>query len=86
MKIEATTIIGLSVYTNSAVSVGEVTDLILDFNTNSIYGLYIQETNPELVDGGVPVSVPYRLIKALYNIIILKAFPEHIKVKLEEIQ
>ncbi len=84
MKIEATTVLGLSVYTNNAISVGEVSDMIIDFTTGSIYGLYVNGTNPELVDGGVPISIPYRLVKALNHIVILKTFPEHIKVKPEE--
>ncbi len=84
MKIEASTIIGLSVYTHSAVSVGEVSDMIIDFTTGSIYGLYVDRTNPELVDGGVSISIPYRLVKALNHIVILKTFPEHVKVKPEE--
>ena len=75
---------GRVVYNHQGNPVGKVSDVILDFERNSIYGLYIDESNPELVEGGAPISIPYRLVKAIGEIILLKTFPQYIRVNPEQ--
>ncbi|MCL5437738.1 MAG: PRC-barrel domain-containing protein [Candidatus Thermoplasmatota archaeon] len=84
MLAQSSNLIGLNVYTNNGMSVGKVTDLILDFDRMSIYGLYIENTNPELVEDGVAISVPFRIVKSIGEIIILRVFPNFVRVSREE--
>jgi sporulation protein YlmC with PRC-barrel domain len=84
MLAQSSTLIGLNVYTLAGISVGSVTDLIVDFDRMAIYGLYVEETNPELVEGGVAISIPYRMVKSIGEIVILKDFPPFVKVRGED--
>ncbi|MHB8396584.1 MAG: PRC-barrel domain-containing protein [Thermoplasmataceae archaeon] len=83
MLSQASNLIGLSVYTSNGIGVGKVTDLILDFDRTSIYGLYIEHTNPDLVENGVAISVPYRIVKSIGEIVLLRVFPPFVKVNRE---
>lgn len=70
----------LKVYTDKGLYVGAVNDVIVDFEKGSIYGLYIEKTNSELVETGASISIPYRLVKTIGHVILLKGFPEFVKV------
>ncbi len=70
----------LKVYSDKGLYVGAVDDVIIDFEKGSIYGLYIENTNSELVESGAAISIPYRLVKTIGHVIILKGFPEFVKV------
>ncbi|HDJ27410.1 MAG: photosystem reaction center subunit H [Thermoplasmata archaeon] len=80
MLKEGTELIGMDVYTDKAIHLGKVDDLLLDVRRMKVYGLYIGHTNPNLVEDGVAVSVPYRWVKAVGEIIILKKFPPYVSV------
>ena len=72
---------GLKVYTHKGALVGQVDDVIVDFDRTSVYGIYIERSNPDLVENGAAISIPYRMVKAVDEIVILKNFPEKVKVK-----
>lgn len=78
--VEVTKLEGLKVYTEKGILIGTVEDIILDFERGDIYGLYIASTNPDIVENGMAVSIPYRLVKTVGDVIILKGFPEFVKV------
>ncbi|AKA48848.1 photosystem reaction center subunit H [uncultured archaeon] len=83
MLAEVTELLGTEVYSDKGILVGTITDIILDMETQFIHGLFIERSNPSLVEGGASISVPYRWIKAIGEIILLKKFPEFVKIGTE---
>lgn len=80
MLAKVTKLENLKVYSDKGLYVGTVNDVIIDFEKGSIYGLYIESTNTELVETGASISIPFRLVKTIGHVIILKGFPEFVKV------
>ncbi len=80
MMTEATELIGLEIYTDKGYLLGTIEDVLLDIAQQKVYGLYVEKTNPLLVEDGVPVVVPYRWVKAVGDVIILKKFPQFVSV------
>ncbi|MEM3852208.1 MAG: PRC-barrel domain-containing protein [Methanomassiliicoccales archaeon] len=75
---EATELIGKQCYTDEGRYLGSVSNLLIDVEQARIDGIFISEPNPTLVEGGTPVNVPYRWIKSVGDIILLKYFPEKV--------
>jgi sporulation protein YlmC with PRC-barrel domain len=78
---EISEIIGLQVYTNNGVFLGNVNNLVVDVEIGAVDGLFVGETNPLLVEGGRAVSVPYRWIQSVGDIVILRYFPKRVSLK-----
>lgn len=85
MLEEISEIMGMQVYTPSGIYVGNVDNLVMDMDNRSINGIFIQDTNPLLVDGARSINVPYRWIQAIGDVIILKHFPKRVSTPSEEI-
>ncbi len=73
--------IGLTVYTQSGVHLGNVSNVIIDVERGRIEGLFIAETSPALVDGGKAISVPYRWVQCVGDIVILRSFPNKVTLR-----
>jgi sporulation protein YlmC with PRC-barrel domain len=78
---ELSEIIGLQVYTHNAVFLGNVNNLIVDVDNGAVDGIFIGETNPLLVEGSRAVSVPYRWIQSVGDIVVLRYFPKRVSVR-----
>ena len=78
---EISEIIGLQVYTNTGVFLGNVNNLVVDVENGAVDGVFVGETNPLLVEGGRAVSVPYRWIQSVGDIVILRYFPKRVSLK-----
>ena len=50
----------------------------MDFDNGSIHGIMIKETNREIVKEGIPISIPFKWIKAVGDAVLLFTFPEKI--------
>ena len=72
--------IDMEVYSERAILVGKVSDIIIDLDNGSIYGLLVRESNPNLVDGGAPISIPYRWVKSVGDAILLRKFPARVRI------
>ena len=83
MLTEVTELRDMPVYTDRGVLVGTVTDVILDSETQEIYGLYIDHPNSELVEMSSAISIPFRWIKAIGQIVLLRKFPAFLKIPQE---
>ncbi len=81
MLEEISELIGLQVYTNNGIFLGNVNNLIVDVDNSKIDGLFIGETNPLLVEESRPISVPYRWIQCIGDVVILRFFPKRVRVK-----
>ncbi len=83
MLEEVSELIGLQVYTSKGIYLGNVSNLMVDVGTNKLDALFVTETNPLLVEGSRAVSVPYRWIQSIGDIIILRYFPGRVALKKE---
>lgn len=81
MLEEASELIGLQVYTSQGTFLGTVSNLVVEVDDNKVQGLFINNTNPLLVEGSKAVNVPYRWISAIGDVVILKYFPKRVAVK-----
>lgn len=75
-----TRFLNLPVYTGKGKYVGQVGNVIIDLETQSAASLLITGTNPNIVDGGRNVAVPYRWVQAAGDIVILSNFPDRVEV------
>ncbi len=83
MLTEVTELYGMPVYTDKGIMLGQVSDVIFDMEIQDIYGIYIENPNAQLVEMGSAISIPYRWIKAIGEIILLRKFPPFLKVPQE---
>lgn len=83
MLTEVTELYGMSVYTDRGILLGQVNDVIFDMEQQDIYGIYIAQPNAQVVEFGSAISVPFRWIKSIGEIILLRKFPSFLKVPQE---
>ncbi len=84
MDTDVTNLIGVEIFSDRGYRLGTVNDVIVDFEAQTIYGLYVERTNDGLVEDGVSVLVPYRWVRAVGDVIILKRFPNFVSVSASE--
>ena len=71
----------MQVYTNNGVFLGNINNLVVDVENGQVEGVFVGETNPLLVEGSKAVSVPYRWVQSVGDIVILKYFPKRVSLK-----
>jgi len=81
---EVTSFLKLPVYTREGKYVGHVKNVFLDVEEKKVSSLLVTNTNPALVEGSVDVSVPYRWVNAVCDIVILSNFPEKVSTRKKE--
>ena len=81
MLEEVSEMIGLQVYTNSGIFLGNVSNVIVDVAAANIDGLFVTDTNPLLVEDSKSVAVPYRWIQSIGDIVILGYFPKRVAMR-----
>ena len=79
-----TNLLGLQVYTDRGVYVGILTNVVLDLNSKTAEGVFVSETNPNIVEGSVEITIPFRWIQSIGDIIVLKHFPGRINLSDKE--
>jgi sporulation protein YlmC with PRC-barrel domain len=84
MMIEVTSLMDVSVFTHKGKYLGRVDNVILDITNNKIHELLITDTNSELVEASRNVGVPYRWVRSITDVIILRYFPGKIRIKVKE--
>jgi Uncharacterized conserved protein len=72
---EITTLVGREVYSNNGVFVGEIEDVQLNLDAESVSSLAVGELNDELfadtVGSGAGVLIPYRWVRAVGDIVLV---------------
>lgn len=80
---EITSLVGREVYTNNGVFLGEVEDLRLNLDAQSVTGLALHQLNTELfaeeAASARGVIVPYRWVQSVGDIIIVNDLAERIQ-------
>ncbi len=84
MLEEITSMLGLHIYTNYGVFVGVINNVILDLKKHRAQSLYVEQTNPTLVEDSRSITIPYRWVQNVGDIVLLKHFPEHIELSDEQ--
>ncbi len=80
MMTELLELIGLEVYTNEALYLGSVDNIVVNTESMKIEGVYVQHTNPLLVEDSRSVLIPYRWISSVGDMVLLKHFPSYVSV------
>ena len=81
---EVTSLLKLPVYTREGTYVGHVKNVFLDIDEKKVSSLLVTNTNPSLVEGSIDVSVPYRWVNAVGDIVILSNFPDKVTTRKEK--
>jgi len=85
---EITALVGREVYSNNGVFVGEVEDIRLDLDTETVTGLALTELNDELfagrTNGARGVVVPYRWVRAVGDVVLVNDVVERLSDPSEE--
>ena len=84
MLEEVTSLIGLQIYTNFGVFVGVVGNVIVDIKKHTSDSFFVEETNPTLVEASRSITIPYRWVQHVGDIILLKHFPERVELTDEQ--
>lgn len=84
MLEEVSKLQGLKVYTPKGIYLGEVRNVELDISNGRMYGICLTNTNPNLVEHSVNITVPYRWIQDIGDAVILRYFPERVTFGEEE--
>ncbi len=84
VETDLTNLIGIEIFSDKGYRLGSVNDVMVDVDSQTIYGLYVDKTNDGLVEDGVSVLVPYRWVRAVGDVIILKRFPQFVSVSTSE--
>lgn len=84
MLEEVTSLLGLQIYTHFGVFVGMVNNVIVDVKKHRAESIFVEETNPSLVEASRSITIPYRWVQNVGDIIILKHFPEHVELTEEQ--
>jgi len=84
MLEEVTSLLGLQIYTNYGVFVGVINNIIIDIKKHQAQSLYIEETNPSLVEDSRSITIPYRWVQNVGDIVLLRYFPDHIELTDEQ--
>lgn len=74
MKSAITELFGMKVYTENAVYVGDVEDVIINVDTKKMESLALGNVNREVLEltNFKGVKIPYRIIRAVGDIIIIR--------------
>jgi len=72
---EITSLVGREVYSNNGVFVGEIEDIQLNLDAETVTGLALSELNAELfsreMTGTKGVIVPYRWVRAVGDVVLI---------------
>lgn len=80
---EITTLVGREVYSKNGVFVGEVEDIRLNLDRESVTGLALHQLNSELFGTDVRTSrgviIPYRWVQAVGDVVIVNDIVERLQ-------
>ena len=86
MKSQITDVLGLSVYTDRAVFVGDVDDVVIDLDRKTIKALALGNLNMDIIDikGYKGLQIPFRMITSVGDVVLVRHMPGIFKQKPKE--
>ena len=76
MLTELNDLVGMEVYTDKGISLGNIDDVILETDKCNVESVFISNPNPLVVENSYAVAVPFRWIAHIGDIVLLKYFPK----------
>lgn len=70
---------GIKMYTDQGVFVGDVEDVVLNVDESDIYGIAVSDMNPDFVEARGRVIVPFRWVRSIGDIVIIKHLPDRFR-------
>lgn len=85
MRTQITELFGLSVYTDKAVYVGDIEDVVIDVDGKKMDSIAVGNLNPEFVDvkGFRGIKIPYRMIKSIGDVVVIRHLAHAFKQETE---
>lgn len=82
MTWQISELFGMNVYSDKAIFLGRVEDVVLDVTNKKISSLALTGVNREVIDtkNFTGVLIPYRIVKEVGDIIIVRHIPGAFKV------
>lgn len=86
MKRQLSELYGMNVYSEKATFLGKVEDIVLDFTNKKVSGLALTEVNTQIIDikNFEGVIIPYRIVKVVGDIVIVRHIPGAFRSPSEE--
>ncbi|HJJ72026.1 MAG TPA: PRC-barrel domain-containing protein [Methanocorpusculum sp.] len=77
MKWQILQLFGMKVYSDKAVYLGKVEDVVLDVTNKKVSGLALTNVNRDAIDtkNYTGVIIPYRIVKEVGDIILVRHIP-----------
>lgn len=81
MKNQITDLIGLKIYSENGMFIGEVEDIILDIDSKRIDSIAAGKLNNEVIElkSHKGIKIPYRLVKSISDVIVIRHIPNMFK-------
>ena len=77
METQITDLFGLAIYTDKGMYIGEVDDVIIDVDSKKIESLVVGKVNDQLFElkNYKGLKLPYRIISAIDDIVLIRHLP-----------
>lgn len=77
MTTQISELFGMNVYSDRAIYLGRVEDVVLDVTNKKVSGLALTNVNKEVIDtkNYTGVLIPYRIVKDVGDIVIVRHIP-----------
>ena len=66
---------GRDVFLPDGRRLGMVHDTVVDFDVWTCSHLFVHDTSPDLVEGAIHIAIPWRWVRAVNEIVLLRWFP-----------
>ncbi|MEN6396628.1 MAG: PRC-barrel domain-containing protein [Methanoregula sp.] len=77
METQITDLFGLQIYTDKGMYIGEVDDVVIDVDSKKIESLVVGKVNDQLFElkNYKGLKIPYRIIGAIDDIVLIRHLP-----------
>jgi sporulation protein YlmC with PRC-barrel domain len=77
MEAHITELFGLQIYTDKGMFIGEVEDVVIDVDSKKIEAVVVGKVNDQLFElkNFKGLKIPYRIISAIDDIVIIRHLP-----------
>jgi sporulation protein YlmC with PRC-barrel domain len=77
METQITDLFGLAIYTDKGMYIGEVDDVVIDVDSKKIESLVVGKVNDQLFElkNYKGLKLPYRIISAIDDIVLIRHLP-----------
>ena len=74
--VDVTGLVGMTVVLPNGLHLGEVYDIVVDTDHWGCTHLYVRDADPRISEESIPVAIPWRWVKAIGDVLLLRWFPD----------